>query len=400
LIGDLLSWPIEEARKSVAEDDRPHPRVGAVVVKDGEVLSRAHRGEKPKSHAEFVALEDKLPDGVVTGSTVYTTLEPCTTRTHPKIPCAQRLIDRKVKRVVIGMLDPNPDIMGRGDQMLSDAGIEVQLFSRELRAQVEELNREFIRAQKRRQTTPTKPQPGLEADSQEYWEQRKKAPETELLKKIRQRPGWRIWIRPSHFKPARFQNVEQCRQFVLSSEVLSSRRHYPTFFPKDIELGGDWVACESEYSGAQMYHAERWMLYRSAQFVQNRTFDEIAQLGGKVHALQILDVTTAAVEFAARMLDRRVLMPNGVLTFELRGVAGRNLTWPKDMWGDVDDVPRGSWSQDETITVERQVPSDRLRSQGREIAREISAEIYEKFGWTQVPIDKLVAAQNQRFGEK
>ena len=166
---------IEEARKSVAEDDRPHPRVGAVVVKDGEVLSRAHRGEKPKSHAEFIALEDKLPDGVVAGSTVYTTLEPCTTRNHPKIPCAQRLIDRKVRRVVIGMLDPNPDIMGRGDQMLSDAGIEVQLFPRELRAQVEELNREFIRAQKRRQTTPSKPQPAFEADSQEYWEQRKKA---------------------------------------------------------------------------------------------------------------------------------------------------------------------------------------------------------------------------------
>jgi len=391
---------IEEARKSVAEDDRPHPRVGAVVVKDGEVLSRAHRGEKPKSHAEFIALEDKLPDGVVAGSTVYTTLEPCTTRNHPKIPCAQRLIDRKVRRVMIGMLDPNPDIMGRGDQMLSDAGIEVQLFPRELRAQVEELNREFIRAQKRRQTTPTKSQPTLEADSQEYWEQRKKAPETELLNKIWQRPGWRIWIRSSLFKPARFQNVEQCRQFVLSSEVLSSWRHYPTFFPKDIELGGDWVACESEYSGAQMYHAERWMLYRSAQFVQNRTFDEIAQLGGKVHALEILDVTTAAVEFAARMSDHRVLTPNGALTFELRGVAGRNLTWPKDMWGDLDDVPRDSWAQDETITVERQVPSDRLRSQGREIAREISAEIYEKFGWMQVPIDKLVAAQNQRFGEK
>jgi pyrimidine deaminase RibD-like protein len=141
---------IEEALKSVPEDDRPHPKVGAVVVKDGRVLSKAHRGESPKSHAEYIALDQKLSDDLVAGATVYTTLEPCTTRKHPKIPCAQRLVDRKVARVVIGMLDPNPDIRGLGDQLLSDAGIETQLFPRELRAQVEEMNREWIRMQKQK----------------------------------------------------------------------------------------------------------------------------------------------------------------------------------------------------------------------------------------------------------
>jgi pyrimidine deaminase RibD-like protein len=109
---------IEEALKSVAEDDRPHPKVGAVVVKNGKLLSKAHRGENPTSHAEYVALEQKLSDELTAGATVYTTLEPCTTRKHPKIPCAQRLVDRKVARVVIGMLDPNPDIRGRGVQLL------------------------------------------------------------------------------------------------------------------------------------------------------------------------------------------------------------------------------------------------------------------------------------------
>jgi pyrimidine deaminase RibD-like protein len=143
---------IDEARLSVAEDQRAHPKVGAVVVKDGRVVSKAHRGESPKCHAEFIALEAKLPDDLVAGSTVYTTLEPCTTRKHPKIPCAQRLIERRVARVVIGMLDPNPEIRGLGIQALNDAGIETQLFPRDLQSQIEEINRDFIRIQRERQT--------------------------------------------------------------------------------------------------------------------------------------------------------------------------------------------------------------------------------------------------------
>lgn len=148
----FMRMAIEEALKSVPEDDRPdRPKVGAVIVKNGVVLGKAHRGEILKAHAEYVALDDKLADDLVAGATVYTTLEPCTTRNHPKIPCAQRLIDRKVARVVIGMLDPNPDIRGRGDLLLSEAGIETQLFPRDLRAQVEDMNRDFIRSQKNRQ---------------------------------------------------------------------------------------------------------------------------------------------------------------------------------------------------------------------------------------------------------
>jgi len=142
---------IQEARQSVAEDDRSHPKVGAVVVKNGKVVSKAHRGETPKCHAEYIALEAKLPDDLVSGATVYTTLEPCTTRNHPKIPCARRLIERRVARVFVGILDPNPGIRGLGIQALNEAGIETQFFPRDLQSQIEELNRDFIRAQKERQ---------------------------------------------------------------------------------------------------------------------------------------------------------------------------------------------------------------------------------------------------------
>ena len=142
---------IEEAGLSVPEPDgRTHPKVGVVIVKDGQVLAKAHRGEFPECHAEFIALEKKLANVSIVGVTVYATLEPCTTRNHPKVPCASRLAERGVKRVLIGMLDPNPDITGRGQMALSDANIETQFFPHELASQVKELNRDFIREQKQK----------------------------------------------------------------------------------------------------------------------------------------------------------------------------------------------------------------------------------------------------------
>jgi pyrimidine deaminase RibD-like protein len=137
---------IDEARKSVQEDDgKPHPWVGAVVVRDGKVLSAAHRGEVPGNHAEFTALERNLSDVAVAGATVYVTLEPCTTRNRPKIPCADRLIERRIKRVVVGMLDPDDRIRGKGHRKLTNAGVECSFFPHDLAMEVEELNRDFTR---------------------------------------------------------------------------------------------------------------------------------------------------------------------------------------------------------------------------------------------------------------
>jgi len=76
---------VKRMRQCTMEDDRAYLKVGAVIVKDGRVLSTAHRAEPIGNHAEFVGLEKKLSDEAVTGATVYATLEPCTTRTHPKI---------------------------------------------------------------------------------------------------------------------------------------------------------------------------------------------------------------------------------------------------------------------------------------------------------------------------
>jgi pyrimidine deaminase RibD-like protein len=147
----FINIAIEEARKCKSEDNDPnHPRpyVGVVVAKDGVELKRGHRGElDPGGHAEYTVIDRKLPvpDNELAGATVYTTLEPCIKRNHPKVHCAQRIIDRKIKKVFIGMLDPNPNIKGEGVILLQRANIEVALFPGDHATRVLEMNAEFIR---------------------------------------------------------------------------------------------------------------------------------------------------------------------------------------------------------------------------------------------------------------
>jgi len=144
-----MELALAEARKSAPEDGRTHPKVGAVAVRDAQHLASAHRGQlHPGEHAEFTLLEGLLRDETLTGTTIFTTLEPCTRRGHPKVPCADRLLERGTTRVVIGMLDPNPEIRGSGVLRLREGRIAVEFFPQDLMLQIEELNRDFTRAQR------------------------------------------------------------------------------------------------------------------------------------------------------------------------------------------------------------------------------------------------------------
>lgn len=137
---------IELARKCTNEFGKVSPMVGALAVREGSVIGEAFRGElNPGEHAEYTLLERKLHDDPLAGATLYTTLEPCTSRNDPKIPCVERIIERRIAEVCIGVLDPNKRVSGKGHLRLRDAGIKVTLFDTDLAPQIEELNREFNR---------------------------------------------------------------------------------------------------------------------------------------------------------------------------------------------------------------------------------------------------------------
>ena len=114
--------------------------------------------------------------------------------------------------------------------------------------------------------------------------------------------------------------------------------------------------------------------------------------------LEILDVTTATFEFAFRMAARGILSPEAVITFELYGLDGRELTWPKDVFGNFDATVRDCWCQDESLAVTRRSAQGEVKAQRRELALGVALDIYSNFGWSNPPKDSLIEAQLERFG--
>lgn len=100
----------------------PNPLVGAVIVKDGKIIGEGYHELYGGHHAEVNAFRNAAED--VKGATMYVTLEPCS-HYGKTPPCANAIVKKGIKKVIVSLEDPNPEVSGRGIKILRDNGIEV-----------------------------------------------------------------------------------------------------------------------------------------------------------------------------------------------------------------------------------------------------------------------------------
>lgn len=136
---DHLEEALNLARQGAGRTS-PNPAVGAVLVKNGEVVGRAFHTWSGVKHAEVLALE--LAGGRARGATLYINLEPCCHEGRTG-PCVDALMEAGVARVVAISEDPNPEVSGKGFQKLREAGVEVVLDAA-LEAEARDLNMAFF----------------------------------------------------------------------------------------------------------------------------------------------------------------------------------------------------------------------------------------------------------------
>jgi diaminohydroxyphosphoribosylaminopyrimidine deaminase/5-amino-6-(5-phosphoribosylamino)uracil reductase len=122
----FLDWPVRMQRALDLADSvltaAPNPRVGCVLVHDGQVISEGWHSAAGADHAEVMALTNAGREP--RGATAFVSLEPCAH--HGKTgPCSDALIAAGIARVVIPMQDPNPEVAGKGIAKMEEAGIEV-----------------------------------------------------------------------------------------------------------------------------------------------------------------------------------------------------------------------------------------------------------------------------------
>lgn len=135
----MMTRALQLAQRGLYTTD-PNPRVGCVLVRDGEVVGEGWHRKAGEPHAEVHALT--LAGERARGATAYVTLEPCSHQGRTP-PCAEALIAAGLKRVIVAMVDPNPRVRGQGLERLRAAGIEVR--SGLLQAQAEALNPGFAK---------------------------------------------------------------------------------------------------------------------------------------------------------------------------------------------------------------------------------------------------------------
>lgn len=119
----------------------PNPMVGSVVVHNGKIIGEGFHQKVGEAHAEVIAINSVKDQSLLPDSTIYVSLEPCA-HFGKTPPCADLIVAKKIKRVVIACLDPFAKVNGAGIKRLIDSGVEVRVGTLEKEAL--ELNRRFI----------------------------------------------------------------------------------------------------------------------------------------------------------------------------------------------------------------------------------------------------------------
>ena len=135
----FMRLALREASKGVGRT-RPNPAVGAVVVRDDVVVGRGYHRRAGDHHAEVNALH--AAGELARGATIYVTLEPCN-HTGRTPPCTRAILRAGIRRVVIGMPDPNPHVAGGGADFLAAQGLAVSMGL--LEGECRRLNRPFLK---------------------------------------------------------------------------------------------------------------------------------------------------------------------------------------------------------------------------------------------------------------
>ena len=120
----------------------PNPLVGAVLVRDGEVVGRGYHLGPGEPHAEAMALAEA--GLLAAGATLYCTLEPCSHQGQTP-PCADALVEAGIARAVVALEDPNPLVLGRGLQRLAAGGVETRLAGEEWARRARRQNAPFLK---------------------------------------------------------------------------------------------------------------------------------------------------------------------------------------------------------------------------------------------------------------
>lgn len=133
-----MRMAVAEAKKGIGRVN-PNPLVGAVLVKDGRILSKDYHHQCGQLHAERLAILHCTED--LTGATLYVTLEPCCHQGRTP-PCTEIILESGISTVVVGSPDPNPLVAGKGIGILRDAGLTV--VTGVLEEECREMNRVFF----------------------------------------------------------------------------------------------------------------------------------------------------------------------------------------------------------------------------------------------------------------